>query len=160
MMKTANHRPFLWGAMLFLCWAALPASGDGQSIVGKWKRTSAILTEADGTVTDMQPMVEEQMPCVASIVYEFTAAGVQKTIIPDNCLTAMKPVAKLYADAQYVLAGNKLTVKAPAMPDFPPSVYLIKIQGDTMTWEFNYAENPNSPNPTKAKHLRVVYKKV
>ncbi|MBK6949553.1 MAG: hypothetical protein IPH16_17055 [Haliscomenobacter sp.] len=97
---------------------------------------------------------------MASIVYEFTASGVLKTIIPPDCLTAMKPVAKLYADAQYTLVGNKLTVKTPSIPDFPPSVYLIKFQGDTMIWDFNYADNPDYPNPTKAKHLRVVHKKV
>lgn len=159
MKKNASKRLLFWGVMLIL-WAIQPVSGGCQSIVGKWKRTAAILTEADGTVTDMQPVVEEEMPCVASIVYEFTTAGVQKTIIPEDCLTAMKPLAKLYADAQYILAGNKLTVKTPAMPDFPPAVYLIKIQGDTMTWDFNYADNPSSPNPTKAKHLRVVFKKV
>ncbi len=160
MKKNANHHRLFWGVMLILCWAIQPVSGAGQPIVGKWTRTAAILTEADGTVTDMQPLVEKQMPCVASIVYEFTASGAQKTIIPGDCLTAMKPLAKLYADAEYVLTGNKLTVKAPAMPDFPPSVYLIKIQGDTMTWDFQYADNPSYPNPTKAKHLRVVYKKV
>ena len=135
-------------------------STTAQSIVGKWKRTAVLLTDVDGEVTDVQAMVEEEMPCTASIVYEFTGDGTQKTIIPADCLKAMKAMAKLYVDVKYSLTGNKLTVKAADMPDFPDSVYLIKIQGSTMTWEFDYVNNPKYPNPTKAKHMSIVYKKL
>lgn len=148
--------------MLMLCIATfgfLPTT-HAQSIEGKWKRTAVILTESDGKVTDVHAMAAKALPCAAMLIYEFTANGLQKTIIPAECAKTMQVMADMYVDIKYTLVGNKLTMDGVESLELPASIYTIKFQGDVMTWDFSYTNNPKYPNPTKAKHMSIVYKKL
>ena len=133
---------------------------NAQSIVGKWKRVSLIVVDKDGKSTDAQPMMEKAMPCTAKILYEFTSGGLQKTIISNDCKTQMAAMAALFVDVPYVFKGNKLTIKTIDSKSMPDAIYDLKVIGGTMTWNFDYVQNPKTPNPTKAKSMSIVYKKM
>ncbi len=133
-----------------------------QSVVGTWKRTSIIIEDAKGESKEMQQMMEKASPCSAKITYSFLASGAQKTNIPADaeCQKILSKIAEFAADVKYQLAGSKITVFSNKKELYPDATYQLNFSGNTMTWLFDYASNPSTPNPTKAKKMKIVYTKI
>lgn len=133
---------------------------QAQSVVGKWKRHMVNITDKDGKISNVQEMLEKSLPCAGKIIYELTSDGLQKTIIPEECKKAMSPMAKLFVDVDYSYSGNKITIKSADIHALPDAVYEVRFQAGDMIWDFEYALNPKTPNPTKAKKMSIVYKRI
>jgi len=133
---------------------------QAQSVVGKWKRQMVNITDKEGKTSDIQKILVESLPCAGKIIYELTSNGLQKTIIPEECKKAMSPMAKLFVDVDYSYSGNKITIKSADIHELPDAVYVVRFQAGDMIWDFDYAQNPKTPNPTKAKKMSIVYKRI
>ncbi|WP_461080867.1 lipocalin-like domain-containing protein [Spirosoma flavus] len=138
----------------FLC-----VMGWAQSAVGTWKRTTMLLTEADGKTTDMSAQLTKAMPCTADITYTFVADGTFRTDVPESCGAMKKTIEQMNKSGRWSAKGNKIKV---VMIDksLPDADYDLTVSGNTMTWSFNYADNPQMPNPTKAKRTVITYKRL
>lgn len=130
-----------------------------DTVTGTWKRTSMLLVDGDGKTTDMNKMMEKNMPCTKDITYTFSADGTLKTNVPDACGALKKTIESMNASGRWTMSGNKVLVTT-TMKDIPQATYEVNLQGNTMTWIFNYAENPKMPNPTKAKRMTIIYQRV
>jgi Lipocalin-like domain len=127
-----------------------------QGIVGTWKRTAMLLTEANGKTEDSMPEMTQAMPCTAQITYTFLANGTMSTNVPDDCVAIKKATEKMNKITRWSVSGNKLKV-AVTDKSIADSEHILTMSGNTMTWTFDYAANPQMPNPTKAKLLVIKY---
>ncbi len=127
-----------------------------QSVVGTWKRTAMLLTEANGKTEDMMPMMTKSMPCTAEITYSFLADGTMRTNVPAACGPIKKVVERANKAARWSVSGNKISIVVPDKSQ-PDANHDLTMSGNTMTWTFDYGANPNMPNPTKAKRMVVKY---
>ncbi|MBO0931336.1 lipocalin-like domain-containing protein [Fibrella aquatilis] len=127
-----------------------------QSVVGTWKRTAMLLTEANGNTDDSMPDMTKAMPCTARITYTFLADGTMSTNVPDDCGVIKKATDKINKTSRWAVSGNKLKVWV-LDKSLPDSEQVLTFSGNTMTWTFDYAANPQMPNPTKAKRLVINY---
>jgi hypothetical protein len=128
-------------------------------VAGTWKRTTMALVESNGKTTDMMQMMTRSMPCTKDVTYTFMSDGKMKTNVPDACGSMKKTIESMSVDAHWSMSGRKITVTT-SMKEFPAAVYDVSMQGSTMTWVFTYADNPKSPNPTKAQRLTTVYERI
>lgn len=134
----------------------LTANGLAQSPVGTWKRTAMILTEANGKTEDSMPEMTQAMPCTARITYTFVADGTMRTNVPDDCGAIKKATEKINKTSRWAVSGSKIKVWVTDK-SIPDSEQTLTMSGNTMTWTFDYAANPQMPNPTKAKRLVIKY---
>jgi|GEM_PF-1651186 len=133
---------------------ARPASA--QSVTGSWVKTSEILTHADGKTTNGFEKIIKAMPCIANTVYTFYAGGQLK----EDASTCPSPVQKAAAfRATWKQAGEKITLNIDGCcAPMRHSLFHIRFEGDNeMVWTFVYAENPETPNPTKAREMKTTY---
>jgi len=143
--------------VLMLCFAA--ASCSAESPAGSWKRINSIVVDSNGTKSDQQPSLVKAVPCAANIVYEFQSSGGMRTHA-DGCPDYIKKASKKSdAVGNWKLKGNKVIVGTTDNA-LPPAIYSVSYEGNKMTWAFSYAENPNTPNPFKAKSTIIVYQRV
>ncbi len=149
-------RTLILTAFVCICTTAFRAS-DG--VTGTWKRTSMLLVESDGKTTDMMAMLTSSMPCTKDITYTFLGDGQLKTTVPDACGKLRKTVEDMNVDSRWAVSGRKVTITT-TMKGFPPATYDVNFQSTTMTWLFNFADNPTTPNPTKAKRMTIVYQRI
>ncbi|GAB3926314.1 lipocalin family protein [Larkinella terrae] len=139
---------------LVLCLSTGPLLA--QNVVGTWKRTAMLLTEASGKTKDSTPELTRAIPCTPDITYTFLADGTMKVTVPESC-GRMKPVVERMNEAgRWSITGSKLWITVPDK-SLPDSGYKLSVSGNTMTWDFDYAANPQMPNPTKAKRLVIKY---
>lgn len=128
-------------------------------VTGTWKRTTMLLVEADGKTSDLAQTMQRSMPCTKDITYTFMSDGQLKTTVPDACGKLKRTVESMNVDSRWSLRGRTVTVTT-TMKDFPPAMYDVVFQGTTMTWVFTFADNPRTPNPTKAQRLTIVYQRI
>jgi Lipocalin-like domain len=144
---------------LFLLAGLVSQQADAQTIVGKWKRTSLVMVNASGVKEDVDKMMRQAMPCMKDITYTFMPNG---TLITDanTCpATQRKLIESMNAKSRWALTGNKITASVTDK-SVPPSVHTVSFSGNSMTWTFNFADNPRMPNPTKAKSMTTVYQRL
>ena len=155
------YRLLLFETILVLFGATVQAafSPAADGVTGTWKRSAMTILDGSGKTTDMMAMMARSMPCTKDITYTFTSNGKMDTSVPDACGAMKKAIESMNATGQWVMAGRKLTVST-TMKDFPPATYDVTFAGNTMTWVFSYADNPKTPNPTKAQRLTIVYQRV
>ena len=127
-----------------------------QNVTGTWRRTAMLLTEASGKTEDMMLMMTKNMPCTAEITYSLLADGTMRTNVPDACGTIKKAIENMNKAARWSVSGNKMRIVVPDK-SLPDADHDLTMSGNTMTWSFDYAANPQMPNPTKAKRLVVKY---
>lgn len=127
-----------------------------QSPVGTWKRTTMLLTEANGKTTDMAPELTKTMPCTKDITYSFVADGTMRVNVPESCGVMKLAIERVNKSGRWTISGGKITIVV-LDKNLPDSDYDLTISGNTMTWSFNYANNPQMPNPTKAKRMVIKY---
>ncbi|GAB4018006.1 lipocalin-like domain-containing protein [Spirosoma koreense] len=130
-----------------------------DGVAGTWKRSAMTLVDASGKTTDMLPMLSKTMPCAKDITYTFSSDGQMKTNVPDACGSMKKTIESMNAVGRWSLSGNQLTVTT-TMKQFPPAIYEVSFTGNTMSWVFNYENNPKTPNPTKAQRMTIVYQRI
>lgn len=135
------------------------SSPTAVNITGTWKRTSLTMVEANGKTTDLNATLNKSMPCMKDITYTFLSDGQMKSNVPDACGAMKKTIEDMSAKGKWTANGEKIVVTM-AMKEVPPSTYDVSIQGSTMTWTLNYADNPKTPNPTKASRLTTVYQRI
>ena len=134
-------------------------ASHAQSPVGKWKRISSITENAGGIKTDMQKSLHEAMPCTVNTAYHFLADG-KMASTADGCPASFRKTMEQYNDkSKWATAGNKIIVTI-ADNTLPPATYMVSYKGNSMTWVFNYADNPKTPNPTNAKSTTLIYQKL
>ena len=140
------------GCLLLLCiWAG------AQGIVGKWKRVSLITVNAAGARSDAMPELIASMPCTANIVYIFLPGGAMSSDASGCAAGFRKTVEKANASSKWSMKGNVVNV---SMPGFPAHDEKVSFSGNTMTWEFVYADNPQVPNLNKDKKMITVYQRL
>lgn len=127
-----------------------------QNVVGTWKRTAMLLTEANGKTEDSTPELTKAMPCTAGITYTFLADGTMRVDVPASCGAMKKTIEKMNKAGRWSVSNRKLRIVVPDK-SLPDSDYDLTLSGNTMTWDFDYAANPQMPNPTKAKRLVIKY---
>ncbi|MBC7893243.1 MAG: lipocalin family protein [Sphingobacteriaceae bacterium] len=127
-----------------------------QGVVGTWKRTAMLLTEASGKTTDELPELTKTMPCTAGITYTFLPDGTLRTDVPETCGPMKKTIERMNKMSRWSVSGNKIktVVVDKSLPD---SECDLRLSGNTMTWTYNYADTPQLPNPGKAKRLVISY---
>jgi len=130
-----------------------------QSVVGTWRRTTMLLTEANGKTEDMMPMMTKNMPCTAEITYSFMADGTMRTNVPAACGPIKKAVENANKAARWSVSGNKMRIVVPDK-SLPDADHDLTMSGNTMAWTFDYGANPQMPNPTKAKRMVVKYQRL
>lgn len=118
-----------------------------------------LLVGSDGKTTDMIATLTRSMPCTKDITYTFMGDGQLKTTVPDACGKLRKTVEAMNVDSRWAVSGRKVTITT-TMKGFPPATYDVNFRGTTMTWVFNFDDNPNTPNPTKAKRMTIVYQRM
>ncbi|WP_080054960.1 lipocalin-like domain-containing protein [Spirosoma aerolatum] len=151
------YRSLFFTTLIALFSAAFRPAFD--TITGTWKRTAMTLVESSGKSTDMNKMMETNMPCTKEMTYTFGNDGTMKTNVPDACGALKKTIESMNASGKWTMSGRKVVVTT-TMKDIPPSTYDVAISGNTMTWTFNYADNPKMPNPTKAQRMTIVYQRI
>ena len=132
-----------------------PSAGD---ISGTWKRATMTMIDASGKTTDLMALMNRSLPCSKDITYTFTGDGNMTSTVPDACGAMKKTLESMNGAGHWTMSGQKLTVTT-TMKDIPTSTYDVSFQGNSMTWVFNYADNPKVPNPTKAKQMTFVYQR-
>ena len=144
---------------LTLCLVWLTTHAWSQNAVGTWKRTTMTLTEANGKTTDMMSQLTKAMPCTVDITYTFKADGTFQTVVPESCGPMKKTIEQMNKSGRWSATGDKLKV---VMLDksLPDANYELTVKGNTMTWSFKYADNPQMPNPTKAKGMAITYQRL
>jgi hypothetical protein len=155
------YRSFLFLSLISLVNTAFcPASAPiAVGIAGTWKRTAMTLVEAGGKTTDLNAAMNKSMPCMNDITYTFSDNGQMKSNVPDACGAMKKTIEDLSVKGRWSSKGGKIVITT-TMKDFPPATYDVSFQGNTMTWVFHYADNPKTPNPTKAVQLTTVYQRI
>jgi hypothetical protein len=134
-------------------------TGLCQGITGSWKKTSLTLTTANGKITDSYKQFIKMQPCYANMVYTFLPGG-KMSQTADGCGEAIKKmVVSEAAKGSWKINGNKLIITV-SDNSMPPAIYEISFSGNTMTWIFNYADNPKIPNNKgKARLMTITYAK-
>ena len=155
------NRLFLFVTLITLIGTAFrPAlSPKFATIAGTWKRSGMSLVEATGKTTDMMALMNSSMPCSKDITYTFLGNGEMKTVVPDACGTMKKTIEDMSVNGKWSMSGEKVTITT-TMKGIPPATYDVSVQGSTMTWVFNFTDNPQAPNPTKAKRMTLVYQRI
>jgi hypothetical protein len=155
------HRSFIFTLFITLVGTAyrptLPSTFDG--VTGTWKRTAMTMVDASGKTTDMLQMMTKSMHCIKDITYTFSGDGRLKSNVPDACGSLKKTIESMNSEAKWSISGRKITVTTTTK-GFPPATCAISFQGNTMTWVFIYADNPKTPNPTKAQKITTVYQRI
>ena len=136
-----------------------PYGAIASGVPGTWKRTAMTLVDGNGKTTDMAQMLGRTMPCMKDIIYTFTSDGHTKSTVPDACGRLKESIEHMNTEGTWTVSGHKLTVTS-ATKAAPPALYDISFQGNMMTWVFNYAANPMTPNPTHAQRLTIVYQQL
>jgi Lipocalin-like domain len=144
---------------LFLLAGLIPQQADAQSIVGKWKRTGLVIVNTSGVKQDVDKMMRQAMPCMKDIVYTFMSNGTLVTDATTCAATQRKLIESMNAKSRWSMTGNKITASVTDK-SVPPSVHTVSFSGNSMTWQFNFADNPRMPNPTKAKSMTTVYQRL
>ncbi|MFD2573850.1 lipocalin family protein [Spirosoma soli] len=135
------------------------ATAHAQNVVSTWKRTAMLLTKANGKTTDELPELTKNMPCTAGITYTFVADGTLRVDVPESCGAMKKTIERMNKSGRWSVSGRKLRIVVPDK-SLPDSDYDLTVSGNTMTWDFDYATNPQMPNPTKAKRLVIKYSRL
>jgi len=136
---------------------------DAQSIVGRWKRISNVVEKADGSQQDLDQMMKKYSPCITELVYTFVPDGTLLTDLSacdaDRRKAIESTVVAANKKSRWSQSGSKVTT---TMTDnsISASVHIVRFSGNTMTWQFNFADNPNVPNPTKARTMTIVYQRI
>lgn len=150
-----NKNPLLSILLLSVSLAgARPASA--QSVTGSWVKTSEILTHADGKSANSFEKITKAMPCIANIVYTFYPGGRLK----EDASGCPGPVQKAEAfQVTWKQKDEKITLDIDGCcAPMRHSVFHVRFEGENeMVWTFVYAENPGTPNPTKAKEMKTTY---
>lgn len=140
---------------LFVC-LATTAPLRAQGVAGTWKRTAMLMTEASGKTTDELPELTQTMPCTAGITYTFRPDGTLHTDVPETCGPMKKTIERMNKTSRWSVSGKTLKTRV-VDKSLPDSEYELRLSGNTMTWTFDYAANPQVPNPGRAKQLVICY---
>ncbi|GAB3991812.1 hypothetical protein GCM10028807_22970 [Spirosoma daeguense] len=127
-----------------------------QNVVGTWKRTAMILTEATGKTEDSTPGLTKAMPCTTDITYTFLTDGTMKVNVPESCGAMKQTIERMNKAGRWSTTGSTLRITVPDK-SLPDADYKLSFSGNTMSWDFDYAANPQMPNPTKANRLVIKY---
>lgn len=134
-------------------------AGLCQGITGSWKKTSQTITTVNGKKTDSYKQLIKMQPCYANMVFTFLPGG-KMSQTADGCGEAIKKmVVSEAAKGSWKTNGNKLIITV-SDNSLPPAMYELSFSGNTMTWVFNYADNPKTPNiKGNARSMTITYTK-
>ncbi len=133
---------------LMLIW--ITSTADGQSIIGRWKRTAMILENTEGKTDDIQKTMEGVFPCMSQIEYVFESNGTQTMKIPKDCNkipneTAYWKMNGTQLDIQQDMDGKKIS-----------TTYQLAFNGPQMTMIHEYTAQEQSSN----KRMIVKYQRL
>ena len=121
-------------AIFVVIFLAAITSNAQSSIVGKWKRTSYVLVNKDGTKTDMTSDMAKYMPCSTTMVYEFLEGGKTSTQANDCNEVMKKMIQKTDAITKWAKNDNKI-ITSTTDGSVPTTESTVTFSGNTMTWE-------------------------
>ena len=97
------------------------------------------------------------MPCFAGIVYTFSAGGKIKEDASGCPVMIQKTTASTDQQTTWKQTGDKMTMDYGNAPAMHRLFHIRFIGNNEMVWTFIYAENPGTPNPSKAKEMTTTY---
>ncbi|MBS1597030.1 MAG: hypothetical protein JST75_02310 [Bacteroidetes bacterium] len=148
------------GMLFLLVCCMLQKNMIAQTMVGNWKKTAQVLVLANGQKTDSYKMLCKSQPCYANIVYSFMSDGNMREDASGCSDEIKKIVATTVPKGSWKMRNNIVTITT-SDNSIPPAKYQIDFSGDTMTWNFNYDDNPSIPNfKGRSKSMQIVYKKI
>lgn len=147
----------LIGTLLFI------ASVNAQSPVGKWKLVSGVTESVTGKSTDIMKGDYEKEPCMAKVIYIFSADGKINTNA-DHCPESTRKTLEASDPAiKWETSGNKKIIISTKDNDIDPITYDLNIFFHTdlgkrvMTWVLIFGNDPDDRNPEKVKRLIFTY---
>ena len=144
----------------------LITSVNAQSPVGKWKLTMAVTSTVGGKITDHLKDKYKKDPCLANVIYTFSADG---NIITnaDQCPdSTRKTVEASNLAVKWEIPGDKKIKIFTADKDIDPVTYELEMfqypdpggKGKrVMTWQLNFGDDPNVNNPEEVTMLMFRY---
>lgn len=114
-----------------------------QSIVGAWKRTSAILEYNNGKLYDSQKSSLNTLPCAADIQYVFEKTGKHFLILPKGCENVPNE------EATWQIIGNTFSISQRTTEGFIDVTYELGFEGNMLTMTHVYSPAENIPNVKK-----------
>ncbi len=120
-------------SMFFVFLLALCSVQAQNSVLGKWKRVSSIVINADGSKTDLQADMVKAYPCVVNMVYEFVAGGTITADVSGCNAEFRKMMERTHAKMLWIQKGNKITTSTKD-GSIPASESTLSFSGNTMTW--------------------------
>lgn len=118
-------------------------SANAQSIVGSWKRTSAILEYKNSKTFDSQKNMLSALPCSADIQYIFEKSGKHFLILPKGCEAIPN-----YA-ATWQIVGDKFSISQKVGKENLSTNYDLSFAGNILTMTHVYLAAENIPDVTK-----------
>jgi len=141
------------------------ASVNAQSPVGKWKLVDGKIETITGKRIEFLKEDYEKEPCLANVVYTFSADG--KIITKaDNCAdSTRKSLEASNLAIKWESSGNKKIIVSTKDKDIDPVTYDFEVfilphlnNGKrVMNWELKFDNDPEDRNPERARRLYFVY---
>jgi hypothetical protein len=150
-LKIKEMKSIIISIAVLLLFAQLSA----QSITGTWKRTGNMLEDIDGKKTDLQKIMLQSSPCIASIKYMFTANGKHTVQAPANCMEGIEEMSK----ATWKMQGKKLTISPIANPASATD-YMLVFTGNTMIMTHLYITTERKKSGIKTNKIIITYQRL
>lgn len=137
-MKFALHT-LIAKAMLTTCFAfslGMFTTCEGQSVVGKWKRTFTkifVTDKATGKQIPAPEKMQEQFDERANNYHETLEMKADNTYI-STISTADDPTPKLH-NGSYLLSGKDLDMKIPLVKNEKTTITIQTLNSTTMVWD-------------------------
>jgi hypothetical protein len=118
-------------------------SAKAQSIVGNWKRTSAILEYNNGKTFDSQKSIMISLPCTADIQYIFEKSGKHYLILPKSCEAIPN------GEATWQIIGDKFSISQKTEQGNISTNYELSFLGNMLIMTHVYTATENIPDVKK-----------
>jgi Lipocalin-like domain len=128
---------------------------SAQSITGTWKRTGNMLEDVDGKKTELQKIMLQSSPCIASIKYMFTANGKHTVQAPANCMSGIEEMSK----ATWKMQGKKLIITTINNP-VSTTDYTLVFTGNTMVMTHLYTDAERKQSGIKTNKIIITYQRL
>lgn len=128
---------------------------SAQSIIGTWKRTGNLMEDIGGKKTDLQKIMLQSSPCIATIKYMFDANGKHTVKAPANCMEGIEEMSK----ANWKMQGKKLIITTIANP-ITVTDYTLAFTGNTMIMTHLYSEAERKQYSIKTNKIIITYQRL
>ena len=113
------------------------------------------MEDIGGKKTDLQKIMLQSSPCIATIKYMFDANGKHTVKASANCMKGIEEMSK----ATWKLQGKKLIIAPIANPAFATDFTLV-FTGNTMVMTHLYTKAEQNKYGIKTNKIIITYQRV